>query len=398
MANLKELLQQVSEIVLKEKTLQEEKRKRGDNFNVFNILGLQASEVRLHSALIAELLNPIGGHGLGDKFMEAFLDTINNHYKEPFCLDTKSANVIVEHVIGAISEDGESGGRIDIIIRDNLGQTIIIENKIYAEDQYRQMSRYNKYAKDELKLTEKHVKLLYLTLDGDAPTEISLGKEKFVFSCISYREDILNWLDKCLALSALYPIVRETIRQYILILKQLTNQDMEDQEQLLKSMASNVDAVTAILNAQENYKRYVYKTFVKTEFEAFCEQRNLKFKEDPNLFAKTGQKGYCFHKEEWKSSAIWIYSPSSGSGEAFRIGISDDQGGATMKNVEKNKLDCLDRTADDEWPYGWKLLEEYSQWNWKTFEAMVKGYYMKYIEEKVLEILEEIESQKIHMP
>lgn len=35
----------------------------GENFNIFQILGLQTSEVRLHSAFLAELLNSKGLHG-----------------------------------------------------------------------------------------------------------------------------------------------------------------------------------------------------------------------------------------------------------------------------------------------------------------------------------------------
>ena len=220
MDNLKHLLQQVSEIVLKEKTLQEEKRKRGDNFNVFSVLGLQTSEVRLHSALIAELLRPDGDHGLGDKFMKAFLDVLNKHYEEPFCFDTESAKVEVEHVIGPISEDYESGGRIDLFIQDKNKKTIIIENKINAEDQYRQMSRYYKYAQ-ELESNGGQVKLLYLTKEGGNPSDDSLGESDVKYTSINYRKDILAWLDKCLALSALYPIVRETIRQYIITLNNI---------------------------------------------------------------------------------------------------------------------------------------------------------------------------------
>jgi len=71
MYELTRLLKQVSEILVREKTQQEEKRKRGEKFNIFEILGLKTSEVRLHSAIIAELLNPNGNHGLGDKFFKS---------------------------------------------------------------------------------------------------------------------------------------------------------------------------------------------------------------------------------------------------------------------------------------------------------------------------------------
>ena len=50
MKNIEYLLKQISTIFAIEKTQQEEKRKRGENFNIFNVLGLSTSEVRLHSA------------------------------------------------------------------------------------------------------------------------------------------------------------------------------------------------------------------------------------------------------------------------------------------------------------------------------------------------------------
>ena len=78
MDNLVNLLKKVSLIVARDKIQQEEKRKRGENFNIFKTLGMQTSEVRLHSAFLAELLNPNGSHGLKDKFLKAFLNDVVN--------------------------------------------------------------------------------------------------------------------------------------------------------------------------------------------------------------------------------------------------------------------------------------------------------------------------------
>ena len=129
MDKLESLLKEVSKIVVKEKTQQEEKRKRGENFNIFNVLGLSTSEVRLHSAFLAELLNPNGDHGLGSKFLEAFVnDVVSDDNKFPF--ECNSAMVSVELDIGPIRNDETEGGRIDIYIQDMNKQTIVIENKI----------------------------------------------------------------------------------------------------------------------------------------------------------------------------------------------------------------------------------------------------------------------------
>lgn len=43
MEKIKELLNQISKIVVEEKTQQEERRKRGENFNIFKVLGLSSS-------------------------------------------------------------------------------------------------------------------------------------------------------------------------------------------------------------------------------------------------------------------------------------------------------------------------------------------------------------------
>ena len=291
MDKLNQLLQDVSKIVVEEKTLQEEKRKRGDNFNVFSVLGLQTSEVRLHSALIAELLNPNGGHGLGDKFMKAFLDVLNKHYEEPFCFDTESAKVKVEHNTGPVSEDAESGGRIDLFIQDKNGQTIIIENKIDAGDQYRQMSRYNKYATEDLRLTKDQVKLLYLTKRGGKPSDESLGTGSIDYTCINYREDILEWLNKCLALSALFPIVRETIRQYVTTLKNLLSiMENENKEKMLETLlASETNLCTALAIMHSGLKKRIIDDFIK-KLQELAKEENMEFNARPsfsNLASRT---------------------------------------------------------------------------------------------------------------
>ena len=54
----------------------------GENFNVFQILRLQSSEVRLHSSFIAELLNIQGSHDQGDKFLLLFLKQLEEMIPE----------------------------------------------------------------------------------------------------------------------------------------------------------------------------------------------------------------------------------------------------------------------------------------------------------------------------
>ena len=58
----------------------QERIKQGEFFNVFNTIGLRTEEVRLHSAFIAELLNPQGSHGLSNLFLQSFLKQMGLPY------------------------------------------------------------------------------------------------------------------------------------------------------------------------------------------------------------------------------------------------------------------------------------------------------------------------------
>ena len=76
METTKKMLESISKLYEQEKKVEEKKREEGEFFNVFNTIGLRTEEVRLHSAFIAELLNPKGSHGLSHCFLQAFLEML----------------------------------------------------------------------------------------------------------------------------------------------------------------------------------------------------------------------------------------------------------------------------------------------------------------------------------
>ena len=116
-------------------------------------------------------------------------------------------------------------GRIDILL-EKKDACIVIENKIYAEDQDAQMERYYQYATSK-HFSKEQIKLVYLTLDGSPPSKESLGSlpEKNV-KCLSYSKHIINWLDECMKLQEVQRItpIREIVFQYRDLLKELTGQ------------------------------------------------------------------------------------------------------------------------------------------------------------------------------
>lgn len=181
----------------------------GESFNIFNILHVAHYEVRTHSPMLAELLNPTGSHGQGAIFLRHFCTGLGIQN-----FDAESARVRTEYHIGP--QTAEEGGRIDILISDKNRCHIIIENKIYAGEQPNQLGRYRKHSPG--------AHLFFLTLFGGASQDAVLSNSLEVKN-ISYTSDILLWLEKCRKEAANAPIVRETITQYIHLIQQLTHQN-----------------------------------------------------------------------------------------------------------------------------------------------------------------------------
>src|SRR5690554_517731 len=226
---------------------------KGESFNLFSIMQMESAENKTHSNFIAELLNPLGSHQKGNVFLKLFLDQFCKDH-----LDSETTKVKVEQSIGLVNIDesdgrNSSGGRIDIFLRDKNGNSISIENKIYASDQQHQIVRYYNYN------TLKN-KVLYLTLFGDEPSESSKKELKSGehFFKLSYQKDIVEWLEKCLKESVDHPILRESIKQYIVLLKKLTNSmDKQFDQDLKRLLISNLEATRHI---RDNANRLLDET------------------------------------------------------------------------------------------------------------------------------------------
>ena len=192
----------------------------GENFNVFKLLGMETDEVRTHSAILADLLDPRGSHGQGVAFARLFspLSDLSDD-------ELKSARVGAEVAVG-----GDS--RLDILIETNQW-CIVIENKIYAADQERQLERYHEFASSR----NKKFAVYYLTLGGDPPSKWSLGglAEERV-TPISYREVVHDWLEACIKEVALVPHVREILNQYRVVVAKLTGRGQRNLTMELKEL------------------------------------------------------------------------------------------------------------------------------------------------------------------
>ncbi len=236
----------------------------GESFNVFKVLKVERKEVKMHSAFIAELLKPKGSHKCGHIFLDLFIKQIG--YSDFIAC---SAKVEAEKYINVISDNYEHGGNIDIIVVDKEKKAIIIENKIDAIDQKNQLLRYFNYGVNEF---GELFNLYYLTLDGKEATNESLGlkpseqpigldgkeatneslgnSSKVKYIKISYKEHILLWLEECKEKAGNNSILKESIAQYINLVKWLTKQSSEDK--------CNYEVAKAIINNNLNAFLEIY--------------------------------------------------------------------------------------------------------------------------------------------
>lgn len=301
------ILNQVRIVSQKIKEQRKEKFERGENYNIFNDLGFMSDEVHLHSMFLANLLNPKGSHGQRGKFLEVFLKMLQKSFPaisaDSLELDTAIASVEVEIFIGRQTDS--EGGRIDIYLTDGK-HSIIIENKIYAGDQYHQMLRYWNYGLSQKgNDTEKSFVLIYLTLDGCSPSKESLGedlKENDIV-CLSYKSDIRGWLDRCVELASRTPLVRETINQYISTIDILTNNVMEDNKELfdILSKEENLDAVFDIIDSKENLINHIINDEFIPKLKALAEGKGLEIcgNYKRNWMAER-YSGAHFRNKDWK--------------------------------------------------------------------------------------------------
>lgn len=187
----------------------------GERFNIFSILNMEADEVNTHCRLLYELLSPGGCHGMGDKFLRDFCETV---LRRP-C----PARVSVSRERSFGGADAEGYGRIDLLI-EGEGVCYPIEVKIYAEDQHLQIKRYARFA-----ARARESQVYYLTLDGHEPSAESTGGEDIPnLTCVSFAEDIRTWLARCGELAWQAPSIAGTLRQYIGLIDKLTGREAED--------------------------------------------------------------------------------------------------------------------------------------------------------------------------
>lgn len=318
----KSLVNKVKTIVKHHRELTKAK---GESFNIYNIMNLQTKEVRTHSAFIGTLLNPKGSHLMGTQFLDAFINVLptkyfNNH------IDITTAKAFIEFHIGIINDKLNTGGRIDILIKDNNGHTISIENKIDAEDGNNQIKRYCNYnkAKNKVIYLSKYI--------GDEPSteskgELEAGKH---FFNISYQNEMINWLEKCQNIASDQPILRESIKQYKILIQQITHTLSNKEEKELKAVIiNNLEEASLIASKYSQIIKKIKTNFKDCVFNILIEKtKDYTITQKRSISSK--YSSIWFSSKKLNAKKVWFGVESfSGSGHKdglLFVGIFDEKG------------------------------------------------------------------------
>ena len=365
--SIKELLSQLLPLHHAEQERLKKEKEEGKCFNVFSALNMCSDEVRLHSRLLATLLNPKANHGLGNEFLKLFLIALG--LPEDYITHCKEQ--IVERPIGEVTET--TGGRIDIILEDRE-HAVIIENKIYAGDQPNQLLRYHNYGVKTF--GKNNFKLVYLTLYGSDPSASSLGGAHFNFIKLSYAQDILKLLEKLVKTQPQEP-GHSTVEDYITISKQLTQQDMDTKyqqsiiEEAIKS--DNIDVTSELLLLQKQIGDKLRSDYIIKPL-----------------------KGLGFNERQDDNGALW---KSLNSKRNLFIVIKTDEAywkeaWIAVASEDKTiplqpKLDCFTDEPTPNYPYGWSWISDNEGNNWHDiaqYPAIGKEEVLKWIKNKISEI------------
>lgn len=232
------------------------KLKENDTFNIFTVMFKESDEVKLHSQFLYTLLNPDGSHNKKHEFLKLFLDVLE---VEEF--DFEYAQVFKEYK------------GIDILIK-NSNQAIILENKIWAGDQEKQIQRYIETILNE---GVRDIKVIYLTLDGREPSDYSTGviQDGIDIICVSYKNEIRNWIEDCIKQTALYPTLRETLNQYYKLISEITGMTMIKEELFeIMDVLSNNENIIQAHKIASNWNHIKWHTEIDfwTDFEYYIEK------------------------------------------------------------------------------------------------------------------------------
>ncbi|MGK0391295.1 MAG: hypothetical protein ACI94Y_004057, partial [Maribacter sp.] len=299
-----------------------------------------------HSRFLSHLLNPKASHQKGDVFLKLFLKEYGIDLG-----DTKDLKVLPNEY------DKKEYQNMDILVRNRKEKkALMIENKIWAGDSnHEDRGQIEGYTNILIEEGFKDITVFYLTPFGRKPSNESLGKYVFVEhsndseknvekgktalkgSCISYQNDILPWLEKCLPLTVSSPYLRESISQYLKLIKKMTNKNVttEHQEKMMEVIGKNEENLGAfkqMINNKDSFHKPTVISFWE-ELQKEIEYRNYNIIQEFNKEIISKNAGILEIEFE-KDGLSYIFECDSG--DCFLLTMKSNK--IDTGNIEKIRL------------------------------------------------------------
>ena len=280
-------LDEVKPIIKDIHAKEEEKRARGENFNVFSILGIETREFYI-CKMLGALLSPQGAHEAGEIFLEKFLEDVLNE-----------SAIGAETSIVRCEDATKERRRIDLTIEID-GKIIPIEAKIHAGDQGHQLADYFEEIKNRKGVCAY---ICYLTKDGRKPSQNSMTStsgntilKETQIKWLSWKDDIVPWLEDCVALETVQrkTMVQANIWQLIDTIRGWDNA-MELQFKNIVNSDDRLDSALGIWQMVSAARNALWHNFVeefKSQMKDVHRLENIPEKESEYWFKKPEQGNY----------------------------------------------------------------------------------------------------------
>lgn len=334
-------------------------REKENKYNIFSMLKQEEKEEGCHSRVIFNLINDCEKNKLEKRFLELFFEEVLD---EEF---DKKKKYFVER-----EKNLGEHGRADLFIEDSEGKAYLIEMKINAGDQPKQLSRYNQYLKKNYK---DNYEIYYLTLSGYDPSSYSLkGRGKIEYITISFVDNIYNWIKKCIEeLEENNKILKINLEQYLETLTKITNRIGEEQKmdfiEMMKK-GNNFRVAQEIVSNFEEIKVGIKENFLSELRERIITKLNIEDIAEKNDLYKVDIYDefveLYFYKEslEIPKNSIIVYGIGMNSNTLyFTCGLQERKGRQEWKSIRgelKNKFLEITEELSEEYGDYFEFLED----------------------------------------
>lgn len=221
---LKRIIQIMKELIKEAEDILDEFRNKRDkaglDYNIFTLMDIERDELATHEYMIFTILNYRTNSALSEELTKQFLISMGL----PKRFLNRKWIVEKEHFT-------ENKGRIDLFFKtsEHGKMCVVVELKVDAEDQKRQLKRYEDYVLENL---YEDYRIIYLTLDGKEPSEQSCkgmkNPKKLLYR--SFGEHLLEWLEKCIEICRVYDMDVSFVQQYKILIKKLVEEESMGQD------------------------------------------------------------------------------------------------------------------------------------------------------------------------